>query len=124
LLAHYPEVTAVCCANDLIALGVMAAAGEYGRQVGRDLSVVGFDDIFIAGLVTPALTTVRQPIARLGAEAARLAVDAIGGSPAASSGQPKRVVLPVELVVRDSTARIAPPRDGRIQPVGARATTA
>jgi LacI family transcriptional regulator len=110
MLARHPEVTAVCCANDLIALGVMAAAGECGRAVGGNLSVVGFDDIFVAGLVTPALTTVRQPIAQLGAEAARLAVGAIGGSPA-SSGAPSRIVLPVELVVRDSTAPVAL-RDG------------
>jgi LacI family transcriptional regulator len=116
MLASHPEVTAVCCANDLIALGVMAAAGERGREVGEDLSVTGFDDIFVSALVTPSLTTVRQPIARLGAEAARLAVGAIGRSPASSYGPPKRILLPVELVVRRSTARVTRPRGGHKGP--------
>jgi len=100
LLAALPEITAVYCANDLIALGMVTAAAECGRQVGRDLSVAGFDDIFVSQLVSPALTTVRQPIARLGSEATRLALRAL-----AKRGKgPERMVLPVELVVRGSTA--------------------
>jgi LacI family transcriptional regulator len=121
MLDSHPEVTAVCCANDLIALGVMTAAGECGRKVGPDLSVIGFDDIFVAGLVTPALTTVRQPIARLGAEAARLAVGAIGGSRGAASPAPHRITLPVELVVRHSTAPVTRPPGRRKRPAGAKA---
>jgi LacI family transcriptional regulator len=108
LLSSHPDVTAVYCANDLIALGLMSAAAEQGRVVGQDLSVAGFDDIFVSQLVTPALTTVRQPIARLGREAAQLAVGAIEGR----GNRPDRIVLPVELVVRGSTAR-APGRKAR-----------
>ena len=100
LLASHAGVTAVYCANDLIALGLMTAAAEQGAVVGRDLSVAGFDDIFVSQLVTPALTTVRQPIAQLGRQAAQLAVEAIGGR----RDGPKRIVLPVELVIRASTA--------------------
>jgi LacI family transcriptional regulator len=108
MLARDPRITAVYCANDLIALGLMTAAAEHGRTVGRDLSVAGFDDIFVSQLVTPALTTVRQPIARLGRQAAQLAVDAIEGR----HDRPGRIVLPVELVIRGSTAP-APARRAR-----------
>ena len=102
MLASHPRVTAVYCANDLIALGLMKAAAECGRTVGQDLSVAGFDDIFVSQLVTPQLTTVRQPIAMLGRRAAELAVDAIDGR----RDRPKRIMLPVELVIRGSTARV------------------
>jgi LacI family transcriptional regulator len=108
MLASQPRVTAVYCANDLIALGLMTAAAKHGRTVGRDLSIAGFDDIFVSQLVTPALTTVRQPIAQLGRQAAQLAVEAIEGH----HNHPDRIVLPVELVVRGSTAR-APARRAR-----------
>jgi LacI family transcriptional regulator len=106
MLERHPAVTAVYCANDLIALGLMTAAARRGAVVGRDLSVAGFDDIFVSQLVTPALTTIRQPIARLGRQAAQLAVEAIEGR----RDRPERIVLPVELVVRGSTARV--PADG------------
>jgi LacI family transcriptional regulator len=108
MLASQPRVTAVYCANDLIALGLMTAAAKQGRTVGRDLSIAGFDDIFVSQLVTPALTTVRQPIAQLGRQAAQLAVEAIEGR----HNHPDRIVLPVELVVRGSTGR-APARRTR-----------
>jgi LacI family transcriptional regulator len=113
LLASHPELTAVFCGNDLIALGVLAAASERGRRVGRDLSVIGFDDIFISQLVNPPLTTVRQPIARLGGEAAQLALAALAGR----GGGPRRLVLPVELVVRESTAPAAGNGARKGQPV-------
>jgi LacI family transcriptional regulator len=62
--------------------------------------VVGFDDSFFASVMTPALTTVRQPLARLGREAAEIAIDSIEGT----RQDPVRLTLPVELVVRESTA--------------------
>lgn len=108
MLAMHPRVTAVYCANDLIALGLMTAAAEHGRTVGADLSVAGFDDIFVSQLVTPALTTVRQPIARLGRQAAQIAVDAVEGR----GDHPDRIVLPVELIIRGSTAQAPGRRPG------------
>jgi LacI family transcriptional regulator len=99
LLEHEPDVTALFCANDLMALGALEAARALGRAVPGDLSLVGFDDIFVAALVSPPLTTIRQPLARLGKEAAELAIDLIEGN---ATG-PERRVLPVELVVREST---------------------
>lgn len=100
LLRAEPGTTALFCANDLIALGVCAAARESGRRVPEDLSVVGFDDSFVAALVAPPLTTIRQPVARLGKEAAEVAIDLVEGR----RTEPVRLTLPVELVVRDSTA--------------------
>jgi DNA-binding LacI/PurR family transcriptional regulator len=101
LLTRQPGISAVFCANDLIALGLLEAARQAGRVVGSDLSVAGFDDIFVAQLVSPALTTIRQPIADLGRRAASLAINAIEGG---RDSKPRREVLPVQLVVRGSTA--------------------
>ncbi len=122
MLAAHPEVTAVYCANDLIALGLMTAAARAGRTVGRDLSVAGFDDIFVAELVSPALTTIRQPIAELGRQAVRIAIGAIGraggtgdaGGAGGAGEPPRRTVLPVELIVRGSTTRLTP--DSEVMP--------
>jgi LacI family transcriptional regulator len=100
LLRDDPDVTALFCANDLIALGALEAARALGLEVPNDLSVIGFDDIFVSQLVSPPLTTVRQPIGLLGREAANLAMDLIEG---ATPTQRWRV-LDVELVVRASTA--------------------
>jgi len=100
LLAREPDVTGLFCANDLMALGAVEAARELALDVPRDLSVVGFDDIFVSALVSPPLTTVRQPLVQLGKEAAELAIALIEQEVAG----PDRRVLPVELVVRDSTA--------------------
>lgn len=99
LLAQDARITALFCANDLIALGALEAARGIRRAVPGDLSIAGFDDIFVSELVSPSLTTVRQPIGRLGKEAAELAIDLIEGR---ATG-PQRQLLPVELVVREST---------------------
>jgi DNA-binding LacI/PurR family transcriptional regulator len=100
LLGTGDDVTAVFCGNDLIALGALEAADELGLSVPSDLSVVGFDDVFFAALARPALTTIRQPISRLGKEAAELAIDLLEGRAA----EAERRILPVELVIRGSTA--------------------
>ena len=97
--------TAVFCASDLMALGAIRAVAERGLEVPRDVSIVGFDDIQLAGHVQPPLTTLRQDKARLGAEAGRALTRLIAADPAV----PEAVTLPVELVVRASTA---PPPDG------------
>jgi LacI family transcriptional regulator, galactose operon repressor len=95
--------TAVVCASDLMALGAIRAVADRGLSVPRDVSIVGFGDIQLAGHVQPPLTTLRQDRARLGAEAGRALTRLIAAEPAA----PDATTLPVELVVRASTA--APP---------------
>jgi DNA-binding LacI/PurR family transcriptional regulator len=109
LLAAAPDITGVLCFADTLAHGVMLAAQSRGLVLPHDLSVVGFDDNPLASRLRPSLTTVRQDVqakGRLAAsalielvESARL--DSAGGAPAA------QIVLPTELVVRESTA---PPR--------------
>src|SRR5262249_61086309 len=69
------NVSAVMCGNDLIAIGVLRAARQLGIRVPEDLSVVGFDDIPWAAIVTPALTTINQPVADMAAVALQLLLD-------------------------------------------------
>ena len=82
----------------------MAAAREVGTKIPEDLSIVGFDDAPSAALVTPALTTVRQPLSDIGAEALRLLVALIEGE---SEPGVTHLKTP-ELVVRQSTAPFRP----------------
>jgi len=100
-LARMPDVTAVFCANDHMALGLLRALAERGRRVPEDVSVVGFDDIPEAAFFLPPLTTVRQDFGELGRRALRLLVDRIAGHDSAGSRLP---VVP-ELVVRSSATR-------------------
>lgn len=96
LLAAQPE--AVFAASDMMALGALRALREAGRRVPEDVAVMGFDDIPLAGMHTPALSTVRQPIQRLGGMAVELLIELIK-EPTAG---PKHLLLPTELVVRQS----------------------
>ncbi|TDE36160.1 LacI family transcriptional regulator [Nonomuraea mesophila] len=101
------SVTAVFAANDQMAVGVLRAAAELGREVPGDLSVVGFDDLDFAPFLTPPLTTVRQDLAAVGRRCLDHLIAQIEtpAGPGAASGV-SRFVRP-ELVVRASTA---PPR--------------
>ncbi len=101
-MLHLPDPpTAIFAANDVQALAVCAAAHRRGLRIPQDLSVVGFDDVPMSQWVTPPLTTVRQPIAEIGAMAARSLLDHTGGTVDLPAG---RVELATTLVVRDSTA--------------------
>jgi DNA-binding LacI/PurR family transcriptional regulator len=103
-LASVRDVTAIFAANDQMALGILRALYEAGREVPRDLSIVGFDDIPEAQFFTPPLTTVHQDFNEVGRQSLMLLLDEIGASTRSSS----RVVVPPSLKVRESTA---PPRD-------------
>ena len=96
-----PEVTAVVCGNDLIAMGVIQFLQEMGLALPEAVSVVGFDDIQFSKIISPALTTVRMPIAQMGLEAVNLLVRRLRSAEKVSSRS--RVVLDVELVVRASS---------------------
>ena len=100
LLALSPAPTAVVCGNDLIAVGALDAARERAVRVPGELSVTGFDDIEVAALVTPALTTVRNPAYDIGRAAAELILDGLAEDGRAG----RRLVLPCPLTVRQSTA--------------------
>lgn len=99
-LAADPDVTAVFVANDHMAIGVLRAFADAGRDVPGDVSVVGFDDIPEAAYLTRALTTIRQDLTHLASFGVRLLVDAIENP----RRQDRREDVPVELVVRETTA--------------------
>ncbi len=96
--------TAVVAYNDLMAIGVIRGLIAQGVRVPQDISVVGFDNIFAAELVTPSLTTVASPRRLQGMTAVRNLLAIIGGARPRAT---EPVVLPIRLVVRDSTARRA-----------------
>jgi DNA-binding LacI/PurR family transcriptional regulator len=98
-LAEDTEVTAVFVANDQMALGVLRALHERGRNIPGEISVVGFDDIPEAQYFTPPLTTVRQDFGEMGRSSLRLLLDLMS-----SDRPPSRLTIAPELIVRRSTA--------------------
>ncbi|MEM5518131.1 LacI family DNA-binding transcriptional regulator [Henriciella sp. AS95] len=101
LLKMDEHPTAVFAANDAMAAGVLVAAHRAGIKVPEQLSIVGFDDAEIAQVMWPALTTVRQPLQELGAEAMHLVTTLAGKSNKTS--KPITTCLPYELIERQST---------------------
>lgn len=101
LLALDEPPTAIFAAADMMAIGAMRAVAEAGLRVPEDVSIVGFDDIGLAPHVNPPLTTMRQDKLGLGGAAGDALVARVAGDPDRS---PLRT-LPVELVVRGTTAR-------------------
>ncbi|WP_037370658.1 LacI family DNA-binding transcriptional regulator [Amycolatopsis orientalis] len=103
LLAMENPPTAVFAASDATALGVLEAARQRGLRVPQELSVVGFDDTMLAGLATPPLTVIRQPLHDMGRVALRTLLKLISGQTLDSH----HVELATHLVVRESTAPAA-----------------
>jgi DNA-binding LacI/PurR family transcriptional regulator len=102
LLATDRPPTAIVAVNDMCALGISAGARDAGLQVGVDVSVVGFDDIVLADLATPPLTTIRQPLPAM-ADAAFAHLRS-GVEPAAANGSTgSSLLMRPELIVREST---------------------
>ena len=97
LLDNNEKIDGVFAANDLMAVGAMAAINDRGLRVPSDIAVVGFDDSIVAQTCRPQLTTVRQDIAGLGAAAAELMVAQLQGE------QPKPKLLETSLVIRETT---------------------
>ncbi len=93
--------SAVFVASDMMAIGALKALRQTGRQVPQDVALVGFDDIPIASAIEPALTTVRQPIERLGSMAVEVLLSVLEGS-LEEEAPAHRIILPPELVVRAS----------------------
>ena len=92
--------TAIFASNDVAAIGVMNGATSRGLSVPDDLSVIGFDDVPIAKVLTPKLTTIRQPLQEMGSVATQLLLDLIDKT----KNTPESVILPIELIIRESTA--------------------
>ncbi|MEZ4508170.1 MAG: LacI family DNA-binding transcriptional regulator [Eubacteriales bacterium] len=102
-LLSLPEPpSAIFCVSDILALGVIAAAGKMGLQVPWDLSVTGFDDVDYTTMFHPYLTTVSVPCYDLGRRSMQLLYDQIAQKP----GAEREVYLPHKVIVRETTARI------------------
>lgn len=112
LLGGDDRPTAVLCYSDVLALGVVRAARSLGLEVPADLSVVGFDDSPVAHRHDPQLTTVRQDVAAKGRAAAAALTATIDSARAGLDATAAHVLLPTELVVRESTAPPPPDRAG------------
>ncbi len=95
------EPSAIFVASDMMAVGALKALRHAGQRVPQDISLVSFDDIPLASAIEPPLTTVRQPIRRMAA----LAVDTLLDQIEQRGSGPRRIVLPTELVVRESCSR-------------------
>jgi LacI family transcriptional regulator len=99
MLQHRQRPTAVFCANDVQAVGAIEACYHAGLQIPGDLSIIGFDDLPIAESTRPPLTTIRVPAYEMGHKAAEALMHAIR-----AKAPIRRVELPTELVLRQSTA--------------------
>ena len=102
LMGQAPEITAVFACNDLMAMGAITALRARGLRVPDDMSMVGFDDIPYAVTTWPPLTTIAQPVEKIGMRAVSLLLERLG-EPAAPS---RREVLAPVLVERESCARL------------------
>jgi len=102
LIALKEPPTAIVAANDLTALGAMQAASDEGLIIPRDMSIIGFDDIWVSKMVTPPLTTIRYDIFEMGYRAARILIERILGE----NIDNQTVVMDVELVERGSVLKI------------------
>lgn len=104
-LRDWPDVTAILALNDSMAIAILVALRRLGVSVPGEISVAGIDDVSVAELLYPSLTTARFPLERMGRDALELAT-----RPAAA--RPRRKAVSAELVVRESTAtpRVLPIR--------------
>ena len=98
LLKNNPELTALFCHNDLIAIGALQACTELDLQVPNDIAIIGYDDIRMAALVSPALTTLHVPRAEIGTRAMKMLLEQIENE----STEPKEIHLQPTLIIRES----------------------
>jgi LacI family transcriptional regulator len=99
LLTRSPRPRAVFATNDMMAIGAMVAIRDAGLRVPDDIAVAGYDDITVARLLNPPLTTVAQFPERLGRRAAEMLFERLDGS---VIGEGRRVEMPYELKIRES----------------------
>lgn len=104
LFSKNKNVTAVFAGNDAMAIGVLHYLNDSGYKVPQDVSLVGFDDVEADLMVRPPLTTIRVPKIEMGVEALKLIVNTLKNK----KSLPKKVLVPVELIVRESTSFYKP----------------
>ena len=101
LLAKYPETTALVCNGDMIALGACFALQKIGKTPGKEISIIGFDDVQDAALATPALTTISTKPYKLGTLLAKTILDRIIDP----FQQSKSSKVSTKLILRDTTGK-------------------
>lgn len=97
--AHHPEISALFCYNDLVAIGAMRDCSAQGCRVPEDMAIVGYDDIMLATLVSPPLTTCHVPRVDMGSQAVSMLLSCINDE----ADRCTEIVITPELVVRAST---------------------
>lgn len=108
LLSLADPPTAVCCYNDMSALGALRAIRMRGLRVPEDISIAGFDDLFVASYTDPPLTTVRQPMRRMGLLAMENLIKLMSGQETIV-----KIKIKAELIVRESTATVSKTRPAK-----------
>lgn len=106
LLSGKDRPTAIFASNDDMAAAAVATAHRFHLEVPRDLTVVGFDDTLLATTISPALTTIRQPIAAMARKALEILVEEIRQRAAGGTTAPKKVLLKYSLIKRESSAAL------------------
>lgn len=97
LMREHRDMTAIFCASDLMAIGAVSSLNSLGYTVPDDISVVGFDDLYITQFLTPKLTTIRQDRGKIGTAAANILISMVAGQVIG------RVLVEPELIIREST---------------------
>jgi DNA-binding LacI/PurR family transcriptional regulator len=111
LLASGEKFTALFAFNDICAMGAIRALHEFGLRVPEDVSVVGFDDIESAAYQSPGLTTVQQPLRRMGRLAAETVLQRISASPEEAAARAAKITIEAALIVRGTTSARSPRPD-------------
>ncbi|MDO9547980.1 MAG: substrate-binding domain-containing protein, partial [Candidatus Marinimicrobia bacterium] len=102
LLQKDPRPTAVFAANDGMAIGAIEAVKDSGLRVPEDIAIVGFDDISTSQYITPALTTVRVPLYKMGQLVGKTLIQKINSDSTEQLTVAERIVIPLELIIRES----------------------
>lgn len=98
LLQADPDMTAVFCISDVLAVGACRAITEMGRAIPADISVIGYDGIELGSYYNPRLTTIQQPVEQIAEKTIAMLFDMME-----NKAKPQNLIMPAELVIRDST---------------------
>ena len=101
-----PELTAVLCSNDEVAMGVISYLGKNGIKVPDDISVIGYDDLPFAAYTSPSLTTIKQNVKEVASVSAKVLISSIEGTAVHNNFIPSCTKIQPELIIRESTKTI------------------
>lgn len=102
LFEQYPDTDGVIASNDIVATAVIQEAYRLGKKVPQDVQIIGFDDIPLSSLLSPALSTIRQPAYDMGRAAADLLIQLIEGT----AGEQRIIQMPVQFIERETTRKL------------------